>query len=123
MFKVDVAEWILSMTTTPERAAAAAGDLMQESHTRGSLWFWANLLKTTASLVWRAWAAEPFYLTGLALRAFLLQAALMLAVSVVWGVLIGVALVLSGKGPEVRASGDMVGFDVYATVSGTWPIL
>src|SRR5688572_23422368 len=122
MFKADVAEWILSMTTTSERATATAGDLMQESSARGNLWFWSSLLRTTASLIWRAWTSEPFYLTGLALRAFVLQAVFLTMATVV-GLLVGLAMVLSGRGPEVRSSADVVGFEFSAMASGPWPIL
>jgi len=120
MFKADVAEWILSMTTTSERATATAGDLMQESSARGNLWFWSSLLRTTASLVWRAWTAEPFYLTGLALRAVLLQMMLLAALSIA-ALLISVASLLSSQGWQFHSSGNMV--EVSATATGPWPIL
>jgi len=71
--KVDAAEWLLSMTTTPERAAATAGDLTEEAPKRGPLWFWWSLSRTTASLVWRTFAETPLLTMRVALRAFLLE--------------------------------------------------
>jgi hypothetical protein len=72
MLKADIAESILSLTTTPERAASTAGDLEQEAPRRGPLWFWRVLLGTTASLVWQAWRVSPRRLAGLAFRACLI---------------------------------------------------
>jgi hypothetical protein len=121
MFKADIAEWILSMTTTPERATATAGDLLQESSTRGSLWFWSNLLGAAASLVWRAWVAEPLYLTGLAVRAFLLQAAFLVAAGA-GAVLIAAAMIARTIPEDIRVPGGEVGFSVYSAFGG-WLIL
>jgi hypothetical protein len=52
----------------------------------------------------------------------LLQAVFLTMATVV-GLLVGLAMVLSGRGPEVRTSGDVVGFEFSAMASGTWPIL
>ncbi len=44
-----VAEWILRLVTTPDRAASIAGDLLEEASSRGIVWFWLNLFGTVAS--------------------------------------------------------------------------
>jgi hypothetical protein len=73
MRKADFAEWILSLTTTSERAATTAGDLAEVAGTRGMLWFCWNLFKTTASLVWRAFADDPLTMVGTAVKACLFE--------------------------------------------------
>jgi len=72
MGKVDAAEWLLSLTTTPERAAATAGDLTQEAAGRRRLWFWWSVLRTTVSLAWRAFTDAPLKVAGVAFSAWLL---------------------------------------------------
>jgi hypothetical protein len=74
MRRVDAAEWILSLTTTPERAATTAGDLTEETPARGALWFWWSLSRTTASLVWRTFAEAPRFTAGMAFKACVLEA-------------------------------------------------
>lgn len=39
-----IAEWLLSRITTPARAAAQTGDLLEIARTRGALWFWCAVL-------------------------------------------------------------------------------
>jgi hypothetical protein len=83
MRQADVAEWLLSMTTTPERAASTAGDLVEEAATRGSLWFWSSLIRTSASLMWRMWADNPRRMAWLVARAMLINALLSLSIGLI----------------------------------------
>jgi hypothetical protein len=76
MYRAKVAEWLLSLTTSPERAASTAGDLAQESATRGTFWFWRSLVGIAGSLVLREWATRPLRMTGLALAASLINTVL-----------------------------------------------
>jgi hypothetical protein len=47
------AEWLLARLTTPTRAAAILGDLLELSATRGRLWFWTAYTRTLIALGWR----------------------------------------------------------------------
>lgn len=47
------AEALLSLFTSPDCAAAIAGDLTEERPHRGSTWFWQHVLRTTLAL-WRS---------------------------------------------------------------------
>src|SRR5262245_6897047 len=78
MRKVDAAEWLLSLTTTPERAASTAGDLLEESAVHGTFWFWNRALRTTASLIWTSFTASPLRFAGLAVRGAAVSAGYML---------------------------------------------
>jgi hypothetical protein len=70
MLKANIAEWLLSLTTTPERAASTAGDLLQEADKRGPAWFWISLVRTAGGLVWNNVLESPMRLTGLAILSF-----------------------------------------------------
>ena len=47
------AERLLSLFTSPDSAAAIAGDLTEERQHRGSSWFWQHVLRTMLAL-WRS---------------------------------------------------------------------
>ena len=66
MRSVHIAERILALVTTPDRAASTVGDLTEQSATRGMPWFWSGLFRTAASLLWRDVAENPARVTGLA---------------------------------------------------------
>jgi hypothetical protein len=67
MRKVTAAEWLLSLFTTPDRASAVAGDLLEQ---RGSFWF--NTLRTAGALLLRSAAAQPFRLLLVVLLGYIL---------------------------------------------------
>jgi hypothetical protein len=53
MPKTTPAEWLLARVTTPDRAAAIMGDLVEMAAIRGRLWFWTAYARTIFSLCWR----------------------------------------------------------------------
>jgi hypothetical protein len=65
MRKDQIAEKFLGLLTTPERAAAISGDLMESAARRGGFWFWSRVLRTAAALLWSGFMAEPFHLLKL----------------------------------------------------------
>ena len=79
MHKDRIAEWLLSQVTTRERAVSTVGDLTESAATHGAGWFWSNVARTLASLLWRGFGDAPGPMMGLALRAWLLSLALLLA--------------------------------------------
>lgn len=67
MLKVTIAEWFLSLFTTPDRASAIAGDLVEQGRAP-----WFNVLRTAAALFVQSATVQPlrlalFVLLGLAL--------------------------------------------------------
>jgi hypothetical protein len=74
-----IAEWILALVTTKDRAAATVGDLMEQS--RGAVWFWASVLGTSLSITWKEVKAQPGKMVLIAIVGFLLQRLLGMAVA------------------------------------------
>jgi hypothetical protein len=67
MRSIDIAEWILRLVTSPDRAASTVGDLAEGAADRGLVWFWSGILRTAASLLWRGIAGDPVRVTGVGL--------------------------------------------------------
>jgi hypothetical protein len=65
------AEWILSLVTAPDRAAATVGDLMEEGSAHGVGWFWSNVLRTASGHVWRDVSDSPLRVLGFAFAGLL----------------------------------------------------
>lgn len=82
MRKVAVAEWILSLTVAPDRAATTVGDLVEDASTRGVVWFWSSILWTALSHFWRDLSSSPFRMVRLALRGWLAQISLTTLIAV-----------------------------------------
>jgi hypothetical protein len=82
MRKAGIAEAILSLTTSRDHAASIAGDLVQQAPFKGASWFWGSLVRTTASLTWKAFTEAPVRVTGLALLGLFLQMFYMLVIQV-----------------------------------------
>ena len=53
------AQAILSLLTTPDRAEALAGDLIEDGARYGPAWFWCHLLRSGWALFLRALSREP----------------------------------------------------------------
>jgi hypothetical protein len=82
-----IAEWILALVTTEDRAASTVGDLMEDAEARGAPWFWAGVLGTAFAILWRDLRAEPGKMAWLAARAWVFQ----IICVVGWFVLYGLA--------------------------------
>ena len=84
MPKSVAAEWFLRLFTTPDRAAAIAGDMSEEGRVA-----WFDLLRTAAALFFRNVAGAPFRLSLLILFGAV--------VSTGWGILITIPIVRLNK--------------------------
>ena len=66
MHSTHLAEWILGLVTSRDRAASTVGDLVEEASSRGAVWFWSGIVRIAASLLWRGVAENPLRLAGVA---------------------------------------------------------
>jgi hypothetical protein len=66
MHNIQIAEWILRLATSNDRAESTMGDLVEGAATRGVIWFWSSVLRTAASLIWRGLAECPLRMAGVA---------------------------------------------------------
>jgi hypothetical protein len=87
MHNIHIAEWILALVTSRDRAASTVGDLTEQAGARGVAWFWSGVLRTAASLLWRDVAKNPARVTGLAF----LGLAVYIGIELLHGVLSGAA--------------------------------
>ena len=62
MRSIRIAEWILELSMTRERAEAVAGDLRETE--RGALWFWRSVIATMIASVWSDVRSAGWLLTG-----------------------------------------------------------
>jgi hypothetical protein len=98
-----LAEWILSLVTTPERASATVGDLLEDRLHAGALRFWGAVLFAAFSLLWRDVVAHPKRMAVLAVYGVFLELLLSFVAAFVLVVLYGViALVVSGVNPGAQ---------------------
>jgi hypothetical protein len=86
MRNIHMAEWILGLVTSRDRAASTVGDLLEEAAGRGTVWFWSCILRTAASLVWSGLTANPLRVIG----AAFLGLAVDIVASVLFAALCGV---------------------------------
>ena len=95
MHSIHIAEWILALVTTRDRAASTVGDLMEGSAARGVAWFWSGVFRTAAALLWRDVAEHPARLIALAFLGLAAEiameflAACLPGLALLWGVATG----------------------------------
>ena len=58
---------LLGLFTSPERALSIQGDLTEEARTRGKIWFWSQVVRTTGALWWHGCAQSPLAILKLTL--------------------------------------------------------
>src|ERR1044072_535564 len=78
MSDTTLAEKVLALFTSPDRAEAIAGDLVEARGERGSIWFWRQTLATTVALCGHTCAGAPLASLGLAAAGCWLLASFML---------------------------------------------
>jgi hypothetical protein len=91
-----LAEILLSLVASSDRAASTVGDLMEESDARGRLWFWRSLTRLWLSLLGRDLLAAPF--------------AMAVSSAIAWFLYMGLSLVLAFAGYIVVTLGWGVGY-------------
>jgi hypothetical protein len=116
MRSISIAEWILALVTSPDRAATTVGDLAEEATARGVVCFWFSLLRTAAALVLRAIADKPARLAGLAFLGLAMDVGFGSLVAFRYGVAAFIALLC---GHPLSVSSTMVMWSVVATMAAS----
>jgi len=73
MRNAHVAQWMLSLVTTPDRAASTVGDLLEDPATGGPIRFWGSIAFTVVALLCGELAASPWRMARLAVYGIILQ--------------------------------------------------
>jgi hypothetical protein len=109
MPKANIAERILALVTTGDRAASIVGDLTEGTAARGVFRFWPGVLRTAASLLWRNVAEEPGRLTELAF----LSLAVYIGVELVFAGLSGLAFFRAAMASGHPLHLDSIGWKLW----------
>ena len=106
MRRADAAELILSLVTSPERATAIAGDLLEDAERAGS--FWLAVARTAAGQLWGQLATNRTGLGRAILRTFLMTLGfVMLGVVLMFvGLFCLIAVLKVGFGRDLPAMGS-----------------
>lgn len=112
-----IAEWILALVTTRDRAASTVGDLTEQAATRDATWFWFSVLRTAASLLWRSLMEHPVRLTGLALLGIAVYVGIDLLFAGLDGAVFFIAAYTSGNHFQVASIGWKLWFAAPVLIS------
>jgi|SRR5215471_17534000 len=69
MPRADFAEFLLALSTTPERAASIAGDLLDHKG-RSAIVFWLDVIRIAVLQAWRQLTDSPVSILSMALRTY-----------------------------------------------------
>jgi hypothetical protein len=122
MRKLEIAEAILSLAADRDRAAAIAGDLLEES--RGSApRFWWLVVQTTLLQTGRQSSSAPLGMLAAAMRALLIELGIILVSFIVPGI-VGVVNVVHSlflpDGPALTAWSWIIGTLIVPFLLGRW---
>jgi hypothetical protein len=84
-----LAEALLSLVTSEERAETIAGDLAEEAERAGRLWYWRSVLGVSAAMFFKTFGGARLRTLGFLAGGFLLWCALYAAIRVI-GALLGI---------------------------------
>ncbi len=65
MSKLSLSLALLTLFTSPERAASIQGDLTEGAQTRGRIWFWSQVFRATGVRCLKGFPRSPFEIIGL----------------------------------------------------------
>jgi hypothetical protein len=114
MRNAQLGEWILSWVTSPERAAATVGDLLENASGPGT--FWLGVLRTALSLLWCEFASDPANMMGLAFRGLMLQLAIVVGILLI--IIIGGGFLGFFAGLFWHPAGPAASINLVATAIG-----
>jgi len=92
MRKARIAEWILSLVTSPERAASTVGDLLE---TESTFRFWLAVIRTACFVVWHDFSREWPRTLGFATVGLLAYYTLPIIFAVGYGIAWGLILMIA----------------------------
>lgn len=87
MRSIHIAEWILRLVTSTDRAVSTVGDLVEGAATRGAVWFWSGIFRTAGSFLWRSLAENPMRMAKVACGGLAIDVAAGALVAALTGVI------------------------------------
>ncbi len=83
------AEGLLALFTSPDRALSVVGDLSEQACSRGSIWFWFQIVRTTAAFFWQELCDAPLRIAFVVAAGWLAHQAIALYVAFPFAQLLG----------------------------------
>jgi hypothetical protein len=110
MRSIHIAEWILALVTSRDRAASTAGDLAERAAARGAVWFWFAVLRTATSLLWRDVTEKPARPAALAFAGLAVLVAADYLSAALDGVAFFIAALHTGRPLQLHSIGWTIWF-------------
>ncbi len=110
MHNARIAEWILGLATTRDRAESIAGDLTEAAAAGRAIRFWSKVLRTANSLLWHDVAEHPARLIMLALVGLTIY----IAIELLFAGLDGVAFFLAASRSGNHLQLNSIGWRIWA---------
>jgi hypothetical protein len=114
MLSLLAAECLLCFFTKPGRAASIAGDLLEESRHRSSLWFWSQVIRTAAGLLARNLVSAPVRVSILISVGCLLELACVAAYGFLHGHILNSAVAAAKANLSVNP------FPMFLAIASLW---
>jgi hypothetical protein len=105
MHSIHIAEWILRLVVSEDRAESTAGDLVETSAGQSSVWFWWSILRTTGAFVLRGLTEDPIGVAGAGFWGVVVDVVAQALVAVCTGVMLFVAALSTGHEARMGATG------------------
>jgi|SRR5579862_9623741 len=119
MHSMHIAEWILGLVTSRDRAASTVGDLVEVGADRGVIWFWSGILRTAASLVWRGFAENPVRVMGVAFLGLAVDVTASVLLAAVSGIVFFFAA-RNGHQAQLNSAWCTIGLEAPVLVISLW---
>ena len=65
MSKLSLSATSLTLFTSPEHGQSIEADLLEEARSRGRIWVWSHLVRTTLAFWWKGFSESLLALLGL----------------------------------------------------------
>jgi hypothetical protein len=102
MFKASLAEELLSLLMTEERAESIVGDLAEEARREGRVWYWCSVAGVSSAMFFKAFGGARTRTLGFLVAGFALWLAFYTLIRVV-GAVVGLAPLIAATGSGAQA--------------------
>jgi hypothetical protein len=117
MHNSHIAEWILALVTSRDRATTTVGDLMERGTARSGVWFWSSILRTAGAFLWWGVTENKARVARLALLGLAVYIGMGMLHAGLSGIAFFLAAMASGHSPHLDSIGWGIWFAARLVVS------